>query len=108
MRNTFLLMLSALVMAGLLILRARRHYPSDVLSAADYEARTARHDVEPNVDEADVQRGNDAHAPAFSAPSARPGLNLEGVDPWRPWCRPATRRTQGWRTRVRPGGARRR
>ena len=40
LRNTFLIMLFTLLGAGLLILRARRHYRSDVLTAAEYEDRS--------------------------------------------------------------------
>lgn len=41
LRDTFLVMLITLVVAGLLILRARRHYPTDVMTAAEYEERSA-------------------------------------------------------------------
>jgi MFS family permease len=41
LRDTFLIMLVTLVGAGLLILRARRHYPTDVVSASEYESRSA-------------------------------------------------------------------
>jgi hypothetical protein len=41
LRNTFLIVVVALGSAGLIILRARRHYPIDVLTAGEYEARSA-------------------------------------------------------------------
>jgi predicted MFS family arabinose efflux permease len=40
LRNTFLIMLFTLFGAGVLILRARRHYPRDILTAAEYEERS--------------------------------------------------------------------
>ncbi len=46
LRNTYLILLFTLVGAGLLILRARRHYQSDVLSATEYEARSRAADAE--------------------------------------------------------------
>lgn len=38
---TFLIMLGPLLVSGLLMLRARRSYPTDVASAAAYDRRTA-------------------------------------------------------------------
>jgi hypothetical protein len=40
LRNTFLILVVALVGAGVLILRVRRHNPSDVLNAIEYEERS--------------------------------------------------------------------
>ncbi len=42
LRNTFLVMVVTLVAAGVLVLRARRHYPTDVLTASEYDARSAK------------------------------------------------------------------
>jgi predicted MFS family arabinose efflux permease len=45
LQKTFLIMLVPLVVAGLLMLRARRTYPSDVLTAAEYERRRGQPDA---------------------------------------------------------------
>lgn len=61
LRDTFLVMLITLVAAGLLILRARRHYPSDVMTAAEYEERSADRPapVGSRRDEPTVSSGSD-------------------------------------------------